>query len=52
MENVIEQRNVYHRVARHIEESELCMVTLPCKYKDKSLKITVEVVGVPPRDVA
>ena len=38
----LHNKEEFFKIARHIEETNLCMVTLPCRYKDKKLKITVE----------
>lgn len=34
----------FEGIARHIEGTEMCMLTLPCKYTDKKVRFTVEVI--------
>ena len=31
-------------IARHIENTDQCMLTLPCKFTDKRVRFTVEVI--------
>jgi hypothetical protein len=39
-----EQAETFECMARHIEGTEMCMLTLPCKYTDKKVRFSVEVI--------
>jgi hypothetical protein len=41
MRHVLIDKEKFVRTARHIENTDQCMVTLPCHYKDKRVLIVV-----------
>jgi hypothetical protein len=43
------REEMFIRTARHIENTDQCMVTLPCHYKDKRVLIRVKDLGNDPR---
>lgn len=38
-------KETFLATARHIEGTEMCMLTLPCKFTDKRVRFTVEIIG-------
>jgi hypothetical protein len=38
----LKHRERFEGIARHIEGTEMCMLTLPCKYTDKRVMFYVE----------
>jgi hypothetical protein len=41
----LKHRERFEGIARHIEGTDLCMLTLPCKYTDKKVMFLVEEMG-------
>ena len=39
-----EEPEMFETIARHIEGTDMCMLTLPCKYSDKKVRFAVEVI--------